>query len=140
MAGTSTLPPDLFDQTTVVSLAAVVGFVGIAWGVSRRVLPESTSGPLRVLFMWHAFDMLIHFFFEGSFVYHCLFSWIPESAGFVGAGGRKVGQDVFYPTAKGYLGTEGRIYGPQAVDSPTARLWMVYAKADWRWAGADLVR
>lgn len=137
---TSTLPPDIFDQTTIISLSAVVVFLASAWALASCVVPASTPTSLRVLFVWHAFDVLIHSILEGSFVYHCLFSWIPDVAGSVGQGGREVGRDVFYPTAKGFIGTEGRIYGSQAdATSPFAALWMVYARADWRWAGSDLV-
>lgn len=47
----------------------------------------------------------------------------------------------YYPTARGYLGHDDRIWGAQAGgDNVFAQLWMVYARADRRWAGADLVR
>lgn len=66
----------------------------------------------------------------------CFFSWISRDDLTV--------KDLrtYYPTAPGYLGHgDDRIYGSQAAgDNPFAQLWMVYARADKRWAGADLVR
>lgn len=66
----SGLPPDLFDQTTLVSLASTVLILAVAYGTSLKALSPSTPGSYRFLFIWHAFDALIHFFLEGSFLYH----------------------------------------------------------------------
>lgn len=68
-AGTS-LPPDLFDTTTLISLASTVLILAVAYGTSQKVLPVSTPGSYRFLFIWHMFDAGIHFFLEGSFLYH----------------------------------------------------------------------
>ncbi|KAL9941616.1 hypothetical protein D7B24_002280 [Verticillium nonalfalfae] len=127
----SSLPPDLFDQTTLISLAATVVLLAVAIAVSRRVLHPATSTTYRVLFIWHAFDALIHFFLEGSFLYHCFFSYISVAdVADIGA---------LHPTPYNYLGHTDRVYGAQAGgDNPFAQLWMVYANADKRWAGADL--
>ncbi|KAM3433708.1 hypothetical protein MY4824_005834 [Beauveria thailandica] len=135
------LPPDLFDTATLVSLAATGGIVGVAYAASRQFLPARGSAPssaLRFLFVWHVADALCHFILEGSFLYHCFFSYVEASA----------------PAAAGlmaspfnYLGHgAARVYGPQAAaggannsnNNPFAQLWMVYARADRRWAGADL--
>lgn len=127
------LPADLFDQTTLVSLASTVAILGAAYGLSIVALDRATTRPAhRFLFVWHAFDALIHFCLEGSFLYHCFYSWLPLSA---------VPNPVaLAPTAHNFLGYSGRAYGPQAGgDDFFAQLWMVYAKADRRWAGADLV-
>ena len=128
----SSLPPDLFDQTTIVSLLSTVAILLVAYGLSRRLLASNTSSSLRFLFIWHAFDALIHFFLEGSFLYHCFFSSVPkadaEAAG-------------YYPDPHNYLGRTDLAHGSQAGGTnPFAQLWMVYAKADRRWAGIDLVR
>ena len=64
------LPPDLFDQTTLVSLASTVLILAVAYATSLKALSPSTPGSYRFLFIWHAFDALIHFFLEGSFLYH----------------------------------------------------------------------
>jgi hypothetical protein len=134
VTGDSTLPPDLFDQTTVVSLLATVAIVATAYVASRVALPRSTSGTLRFFFIWHLADALCHFILEGSFLYHCFFSWQPASQV------RVADLATLYPTAFNYLGHGAdRIYGPQSGgDNPFAQLWMVYARADKRWAGADL--
>lgn len=129
----SSLPPDLFDQTTVVSLLATVLIVLVAYGTSCKALAPSTSTSLRFLFIWHLSDALCHFVLEGSFLYHCFFSFIEANS---------AEAKGLYPTAYNYLGWgEDRIYGPQSGgENPLAALWMVYARADKRWAGADLVR
>ncbi|EHA48710.1 hypothetical protein MCOR27_005608 [Pyricularia oryzae] len=126
------LPPDLFDATTLQSLASVLVIVSIAYGTSLKALSPTTPGSLRFLFIWHMFDALIHFALEGSFLYHCFFSWLPVSDLTV----KQLAK--FHPTPEHFLGTSGRIYGAQAGDGFWANLWMVYAKADKRWAGADL--
>lgn len=65
----SGLPPDLFDSTTMISLASTVLILAVAYGTSVKVLAPTTPTSYRVLFIWHAFDALIHFFLEGSFLY-----------------------------------------------------------------------
>jgi hypothetical protein len=132
MMASSTLPPDLFDQTTIVSLLSTVAFLLVAMWLSRLVLAPSTPSSLRVLFIWHAFDALVHFGIEASYLYHCFFSSIPTAEI----------QDAtqFIPDPYNFLGYTDRVHGPQAGgDNPFAQLWMVYARADKRWAGADLV-
>ncbi|KAI0166990.1 Emopamil-binding protein [Hypoxylon sp. FL1284] len=125
------LPPDLFDETTLVSLASTVAILATAYGLSLWALDRGAPGSHRFLFVWHAFDALIHFILEGSFLYHCFFSWVPLA--------RVSNPLALAPTAHNFLGYTSRAYGPQAGgDNPFARLWMVYAKADRRWAGADL--
>ncbi|KAK7730387.1 hypothetical protein SLS53_009005 [Cytospora paraplurivora] len=128
------LPPDLFDETTLISLASTVAILLVAYGASLKALSPSTPGSYRFLFIWHAFDALIHFFLEGSFLYHCFYSW--ESYDNLTV--RDVKSGRYYPTPRGYLGHDDRIWGAQAGgDNPFAQLWMVYARADRRWAGAD---
>ncbi|KAG7288861.1 hypothetical protein NEMBOFW57_005220 [Staphylotrichum longicolle] len=114
----------------------------------RRALPlpprldRTTPARLRALFIWHAFDALIHFVLEGSFVYHCLFSSAPAPI----TGNEK----AYWPDPSNYLGN-GRaragagggaaevMHGAQAGGGGAlATLWMVYARADARWAGVDL--
>jgi hypothetical protein len=130
----SSLPADLFDTTTLVSLASTLVLLGIAYGASRAFLHPTTSASYRFLFIWHAFDALIHFFLEGSFLYHCFFSYFSVAD-------LKVSQlETLYPTPANFLGFANRVYGAQAGgDDPFAQLWMVYANADKRWAGVDLV-
>lgn len=80
----SSLPPDLFDTTTLVSLASTIVILSVAYVTSLKVLASSTAGSYRFLFIWHLFDAGIHFFLEGSFLYHvCLvplpLAHLPES-------------------------------------------------------------
>jgi hypothetical protein len=141
-------PPTSFtallqDPTTVTSLASTVAILLAALALSRRVLdPVSTPPRLRALFVWHAFDALIHFILEGGFVYHCLFSSAPVAA----LKQRQAGKAYYWPDPENFLGSglgPGVVaHGSQAAvdESPLAKLWMVYAKADRRWGGIDLVR
>ena len=156
----NTLPPDLFDQTTLISLASTVAILVAAYSLSRLALdPKTTTSCYRFLFIWHAFDALIHFCLEGSFLYHCFFSSAPL--------GHLDPKEVFVDPYN-YLGRIDKVHGAQAVAGRfveglvggpakagavdgldggflekivkgTAELWMVYAKADKRWAGVDLV-
>ena len=128
----SSLPPDLFDQTTLVSLFSTLVFVFAAYLGSRQALAPNTSTTVRFLFIWHLADALCHFILEGSFLYHCFFSHAPAAEA-LDAG--------FYPTPFNFLGHGAdRVYGAQAggESNPFAQLWMVYARADRRWAGVDL--
>lgn len=137
----SSPPPSLFDTTTVVSLLFTVAILLAALALSRAVLdPVSTPPRLRALFVWHAFDALIHFVLEGGFVYHCLFSVAPAPD--------SDSSHSYWPDPKNFLGRFGGgggaasevMHGSQAGGTnPLAQLWMVYAKADARWAGVDPV-
>ncbi len=137
-AGLAALPPDLFDSTTLISLASTIAILAAAYGASRLALPAATTkASTRVLFIWHAFDALIHFFLEGSFLYHCFFSWMPFADLTLG----DLASSRYYLTQPhAFLGHGDRVYGPQAASAgnPFAQLWLVYARADRRWAGADL--
>ncbi|RCI08774.1 hypothetical protein L249_4897 [Ophiocordyceps polyrhachis-furcata BCC 54312] len=138
----ATTPPDLLDRTTLLSLLSTVAMAATAYWTSRRAVSASTSTSVRFLFAWHMADALCHFILEGSFLYHCFFSARKVSS-FEGGGG-----GIFFPTAENFLGYGsargdgdgmGVVVGPQAGGgNPFALLWMVYARADRRWAGADL--
>ncbi|OJD36169.1 emopamil-binding protein [Diplodia corticola] len=72
---TSTLQIDL---TTVLSLLGTLAVLATAYALSLRLLPRSSGPKARVLFVWHLFDALIHFVFEGSFLWNCFcVHWIP---------------------------------------------------------------
>ncbi|KAF8470854.1 Emopamil-binding protein [Kalaharituber pfeilii] len=102
----------LSDPTTALSLALTVVLLIAAYGLSIALLSPSTTGKIRTLFIWHLFDVLIHFILESSFVYHSLFT--RHSAPHV--------RDAPY-----------RVAGALFSDAPMAKLWQVYAKADLRW-------
>ena len=117
------LPAELTDATTLVSLGAVLVMVFSAWGLAENLLDYRTPSALRFLFVWHAFDAMIHFVLEGSFLYHCFYSVI-DLAGFKKAGGMS---DVYHPDPANFLGTTGMLHGAQAgavrgVEGPMAML------------------
>ena len=121
------------DINTALGLLAALTLLLTAYLTSVRLLPASTSTKHRILFIWHLFDALIHFLFEGSFLYNCFFTFttIPHAT------------DYPHPAsltspAVYFLGFKDRLYGSQYGSSPTAKLWQEYAKADKRWGGADL--
>jgi len=123
----------VIDRTTVTSLLAALFVLITAYFTSLHLLHASTTTKLRVIFIWHSFDALIHFLFEGSFLYNCFFTYtsVPHTT------------DYPHPaslTSPGvhFLGHTDRLYGSQYGTSPTAKLWQEYAKADKRWGGADL--
>lgn len=123
----------VIDRTTVNSLLAALSVLIIAYSASSRLLHASTPTKFRVIFIWHSFDALIHFFFEGSFLYNCFFTYtsVPHTS------------DYPHPaslTSPGvhFLGHPDRLYGSQYGTGLTAKLWQEYAKADKRWGGADL--
>lgn len=111
----------VIDQTTVISLLSVLVLLITTYTVSVALLPKTTSARLRVMFIWHLFDSLIHFLYEGSFLYNCFFTY---------ASGKSLNNFLSQP-----LRTYGSFYGT----SPTAKLWQEYAKADRRWGESDEV-
>lgn len=134
---TDTLPPPIFSITSFVSLLAVASLLGAAYSVSARVLPTSTPGKLRFLYIWHLFDALVHFTLEGSYLYNCFYSFTalpgpndPPLPALIA--------DSMTPANVFFLQQEKRLYGAFYGVSPTARLWQEYAKADKRWGGSDL--
>ncbi|QUC18841.1 uncharacterized protein UV8b_03082 [Ustilaginoidea virens] len=131
------LPPELWDATAVASFLATAAILLAASLASASALPATTSPPLRFLFAWHLADALCHFLLEGGFLYHCFFSHVRRDAAAAAAAADLAS---LFPTPYNFLGWGAeRIYGPQSGgDSPLAQLWMVYARADRRWAGVDL--
>ncbi|KAI9726630.1 MAG: hypothetical protein M1828_000997 [Chrysothrix sp. TS-e1954] len=79
MAATTDTSPSFFTLTTLLSLSSTLLILALAYLALRLSLP--TSGPTRappktqLLFLWHAFDCLIHFTLEASFLYNCFFSY-----------------------------------------------------------------
>lgn len=124
-------PPFTLDLSTGLCLALVFSFVPIAQLLGSLVLPKTISKTYYVLFLWCAFDVLTHSIVEGSFLYHCFFSYEPITV-----------TDFPHPASLGkgpyFLGYSDRNYGSWYSDGPLARLWQEYAKADARWGGADL--
>ena len=126
--------PPVIDQTTVLSLLATLALLVTAYIASLRLLSPSTSTKFRILFIWHAFDALTHLVLEGSYLYNCFFTYTVVSHT----------SDYPHPaslTLPGvhFLQYTDRLYGSNYGNSPMAKLWQEYAKADSRWGGADLV-
>ncbi|KAK4502927.1 hypothetical protein PRZ48_006354 [Zasmidium cellare] len=128
--------PSFISTTTVLSLLSTVIILLAAYIASIQLLPSNASTKTRILFVWHAFDALIHFFLEGGYLYNCFFSyttntglWNNKEPPFVSA---------YLPPNVYFLGHKDRIYGSEYGTNPLAKLWMEYAKADKRWGGSDL--
>lgn len=131
-------PPFTLDTPTVLSLALAFSFVPAAQFLAGLNLPKSTPKRYYWIFVWCFYDFLTHTILEGSFLYHCFFSY--ETI--------KITSDHPHPASLGrsgphFLGYANRNYGSYyAADgtlmSGLARLWREYAKADSRWGGADL--
>jgi len=61
-------PPSVFTATSAFSLAGVAVIAIIATTAARTLLPNNARWQDRVAFIWLAFDALIHFIIEGSFI------------------------------------------------------------------------
>ncbi|KAL8799272.1 MAG: hypothetical protein Q9182_006009 [Xanthomendoza sp. 2 TL-2023] len=136
----TTLPtpsPSLISPTTLFSLLSCILLLLLAILLSHRLLPRPTRFIHLCLHTWHLFDFLIHAIFEGSYLYHSLFSYtcLPPPA-----------SDYPHPASLGpssspkksfFLGYSDRRYGAAHSTAPTALLWQEYARADTRWATTD---
>lgn len=137
--------PNFLTMQTVGSLGATAVILGGAYAASVRLLPHDTSTKLRTLYIWHLADGICHLTIEGSFLYNCFFTYVqlPVSAGsdyvHPAAAGSVIGPGAGYALSPPpFLGRRDRAYGPAFGTNPTALLWQEYAKADARWARADL--
>jgi EXPERA (EXPanded EBP superfamily) len=131
----ATPPGPIIDAVTVTSLLAALSLLIIAYLLSLRLLPTNSSTRSRVLFVWHLFDALIHFLFEGSFLYNCFrtFVQLPGAPSYSSSA-----HTILTPPGVWFLNQKTRLYGSAYGTSPTAKLWQEYAKADKRWGGVDL--
>ncbi|KAK4624313.1 Emopamil-binding protein-like [Fulvia fulva] len=129
-------PPTFISTTTVYSLLSTVAILLTAYLASLTLLPRSTSTKIRLLFIWHAFDALIHFLLEGSYLYNCFFSYTTTLTDLANLD--SIPASPYLPPSIYFLGHHDRIYGSEYGNNPFAKLWMEYAKADARWSGSDL--
>lgn len=127
---------DIISTTTVLSLLSTVAILATAYIASLQLLPSNTSAKVRVLFIWHAFDSLIHFILEGSYLYNCFFSYTTNTPGLWKPDEPFV--SPYLPPNVYFLGQKERVYGADYGTSPFSALWREYAKADKRWGGSDL--
>ena len=126
------------DATTIVSLLAVCVLLGGAYAASVKLLPTSAGLKTRILFVWHLFDALIHFVFEGSFLYNCFFVSYSLPTSFSAAHRSHPAIRILTPPDVYFLGRDDRLFGASYGAGPFSKLWQEYAKADKRWGGADL--
>jgi hypothetical protein len=74
----------VFTLTSAISLAGVAGTGLIATAVANAVLPKNARYQDKFAFIWLAFDALIHFSIEGSFLYLSTFGKsVNTSTGFL---------------------------------------------------------
>jgi EXPERA (EXPanded EBP superfamily) len=134
MASATSPPPFTIDAGTLFSLGVAFSLMPAAQLLAFISLPKTVSTRYRYLFLWHAYDFLTHFIIEGSYLYHCFFSYVdlpPATADYPHPAS-------LTPDAVHFLGQKSRRYGALYSSAPMARLWQEYAKADHRWGGADL--
>lgn len=127
----------VIDTTTILSLLSTLAILVAAYLVSLSALPRESAAKLRFLFIWHAFDALIHFILEGSYLWNCFFSYLDLTNG----GGDILPSDrvsEYLPPDVFFLGRPDRVYGAEYGTTPFSALWREYAKADRRWGGSDL--
>lgn len=129
--------PTVFSATLLFSLLAVAGIVLMAYFLAQAMLPNRSSGKLRLIFIWHMFDALLHSTLEVGWLYHVFFSWAPLPTA------DNLGSVPYFPlpmTPPGvsFLGQPSRLYGSFYGSSPIASLWKEYANADRRAGGSDL--
>jgi hypothetical protein len=143
----------------VLSLLSTLALLGAAYGASVKFLGPSTKLKMRVLFVWHMFDALIHLFVEGGFLANVFFTYVELPKGFSTKGassstggfwGRGAATPLsaaeeaarkllrFTPPDVFWLGDRDRLYGVSYGANPLALLWQQYAAADRRWGGTDL--
>ncbi|KAL5519927.1 hypothetical protein ACEPAG_1587 [Sanghuangporus baumii] len=65
--------PTIFTKTSAYSLAAVATIGFVAKTAAGALLPKSARWQDKFTFIWLAFDAMIHFSFEGSFLYLSVF-------------------------------------------------------------------
>lgn len=134
--------PTLISTTTVLSLLSTITILGAAYIASIRLLPSTASSKTRLLFIWHAFDALIHFILEGSFLYNCFFSYnstLPSPPdGLWNKEPSAGGASAYLPPNVFFLNHTNRMYGSAHGSNVFAALWREYARADARWGGTDL--
>jgi len=66
---TKTTTTQLFTKTSAASLTAVATLGLVAYIGSKTLLPKNAKWQDRFTFVWLAFDAMIHFSFEGSFLF-----------------------------------------------------------------------
>jgi len=125
----------IFDHTSIFALASVATILAAAYICSFALLRKSCNTNLRILFIWHLFDALIHLTLEASYLYNIFFTSMPKlNVTYT----RGMYSTPMTPANVSFLGDSKHLHGSFYGASITARLWQEYAKADQRWGGSDL--
>jgi hypothetical protein len=125
----------IFDHTSVVALSAVTGLFATAWISSSTLVRTSSTIKVRVFFVWHLFNALIHVILGASFLYNV---FVTSMSKLDIAYTRGIHSTPMTPIGMSFLGDSDHLYGSFYGSSLTAKLWQEYAKADKRWGGSDL--
>ena len=119
------------DNATIYGLFVALTIMPAAQLLTYRALPKTTPLKYKVLFFWHAYDFLTHYILEGSFLFHCFFSYSDLDTKVDGS--LRGADDVAY-----LWNNVNRRYGATFSTHFTALPWHEYGKADLRWLYADL--
>jgi len=103
-------------------LLRIVAVIAAAYVSSLCALPRR---PLHL----SLFDALIHFIFEGSFLWNCFFMHTPNDSS---------SSRAFLPGPPKKCTLGDRMSGAAYGTGPFSKLWREYANADRRWGGTDL--
>lgn len=125
----------LFNHTSIFALSAVTALLAAAYSSSFVLLRTPSTTKVRILFIWHLFDALIHFTLEASYLYNVFFT---SMSTLDVAYTRGMHSLPMTPAGVSFLGDSKHLHGSFYGTSTTARLWQEYAKADKRWGGSDL--
>lgn len=121
------------DNATIFGLIVALTIMPAAQLLGMSVLPKSSPLKYKVLFFWHAYDFLTHFILEGSFLYHCFFSFAELDQRKNIATWKRGPDDLPH-----LWNNPNRRYGSKFSTHFTALPWIEYGKADVRWQYADL--
>lgn len=115
----STSSTFVLDRGTAFSLALAFGLMPAAQLAAKLALPKSITKTYHWLFIWLAYDALTHFIIEGSYLFHCFFSYQTVN----------ITSDYPHPASlpgvPHFLGRADRRYGALYSKAPMARLWQV---------------
>jgi hypothetical protein len=125
----------IFNHTSIFALSAVTVLLATAYNSSFVLLRAPSTTKVRVLFIWHLFDALIHFTLEASYLYNVFFT---SMSTLDIAYTRGMHSLPMTPAGVFFLGDSKHLHGSFYGTSTAAKLWQEYAKADKRWGGSDL--
>lgn len=119
-------PPTIFTATSAYSLAGVATIGLLAYTGSKTLLPKNARWQDKTTFIWLAFDAMIHFSFEGSFLYLSTF-------------GRSVNTSIgpFAELCKPHPHPHSQTWLLATTLTNDARTGKEYARADFRWGFSD---